>query len=307
MRNVGILYDKKVSFNKKKPFTGFIYNRDYGLLLSLGRKYKLNIYLAPYTEYSRKFFKRAWQYKNGWRQVKHVKLNAVLDKMDGGLGFFLKKKIDRELPLINRPYLDLLCTDKWRLYKKWPKLMPKTVLGSQPISAKKIKSDLLIVKPRTGASGNGIYLVPRQTFKATNNNFIVQELILGGKILNISGPHDFRVIMGNDKPIFSTIRVPFRQKYISNVGQGGKEYYYQAEKIPKPILKIVKKIDKHFKKCNPRLYSIDFIVDKNGKPYIIELNSRPGLTHYKSRKLTLKLDKFICESFNKILANKCPT
>jgi len=301
MRNIGILYDTKVAFNRKKPFFHERYNKDYASLLATGKKYNLHIFLAPYTVYKNSTFQKAWVYKKKWLKVSNVKLNAVLDKVDGDQGFALKRKIDQQLPLINRFTLDVLCTDKWLLYKKWKQYFPFTALGNDLKSIRKIKSDLLIAKPITGASGKGIKIIKKDAYRKLSKHYIVQNLINGGKILNRKGQHDYRVLMGNNHPIYSTLRVPVKKKYISNVGQGGEEFYYPPNKIPKKILKLVKIIDHDLKKYYPRLYSIDFMVNEQGQPFILELNSRPGLTHYKSKTVKKLLDNFVCQSFDKIL------
>lgn len=300
MKNIGILYDTKVGFSRNKPFLGNRYNQDYSLLLKCAKRNKLNFFLASYHEYNNKKFKQAWIYTTKWQKIRNVKLDAILDKVDGDEAFFLKRKIDKQLPLINRYAFDLLCTDKWLLYKKWPKLIPQTFLGDKINNIKKIKSDLLIVKPRMGASGRGIYIIKKNEYKSVGNKYIVQGLIKGGNIFKHYGQHDFRVLIGNGQPIYSTVRVPKRKKYISNVGQGGQEFYYAPNKIPKNILRIVHRIDKDLKKYYPRLYSIDFMIDEKNKPLIIELNSRPGLTHYNKRIVKQKLDNLVCQMFKKI-------
>jgi len=108
----------------------------------------------------------------------------------------------------------------------------------------------------------------------------VQEFITGGKIFNYYGQHDFRVYIVNDKILLTSLRVPIKHKYLANVGQGGKEILFANKKIPTIILPIIKKIKHDLHNIKPKVYSIDFMINDKGKAYLVELNSRPGLTHY---------------------------
>lgn len=296
MRNIGILYDKKVGFNRKKPFLDNRYNIDYSLLLGMGDKYNLNFYLSAYTEYNNKSFKQAWIYKNKWQKVNNTKLDIILDKVDGDEAFYLKEKIDKQLPLINRYQFDLLCTDKWLLYKKFGKYMSKCVLGNDLKNARKLKTKLIVAKPRTGCSGKGIYFINREKIKKISKNYIYQEFINGGKIFQFCGQHDYRTYICNGKIISSTLRLPHKKKYLCNVGQGGRElYYWPPRNIPNKIKEIISTIDKKINKYSPRFYSADFMINTDNQPILLELNSRPALTHFFKPEYKTQIDKTICK------------
>lgn len=303
MKKVGILYDTKVGFNRKKPFIGQVYNADYSSLLKAGQKHDIVFYLAPYTAYKKKYFKRSWIYTNKWEKVnKPIKLDAVLDKTDGEIAMPLKKIIDKELPLVNRHALDLLCTDKWLFYKKFAKFISKTVLGSEINKAKEFETDLIVAKPRCGCSGNGIKFIKRKKIKSFPKSYILQEFIEGGKLFHVSGQHDFRVYICDGQMVFSTLRTPHKKKYLCNVGQGGKErFYWPPLDIPASMVKIIKAVDKHFKKYPHRFYSVDFMVNKKGKPMVLELNSRPALTHFFDPDVKKVIDEYVCRMFERLL------
>lgn len=286
MINIGILYDKNVTISGNKPFKGDdTYNKDYQKFIIYGRKCGVNYLLAPYTQYQNKFFKQAWIYDKKWQHVKNQKLDLVFDKVDGQSAFALKKKISRILPLVNDYQFDLLCTDKWLSYKKWPKYFVKTVLGENVKAIKKFKTDLVVAKPRTGASGRGIKFINRRNFIKLPNSYIVQEFIQGGKIFNYSGQHDYRLYIVNDKILFSSLRLPVKHKYLANVGRGGKEILFIDKKIPRSILTIYNKIKFDLQKIKTKVYSLDFMIAENNRAYLVELNTRPGLTHYFNNKI----------------------
>lgn len=286
MINIGILYDKNVTMIGHKPFKGDnTYNKDYQKFIINGKKCGVNYVLAPYTEYKNKFFQQAWIFNKKWQKTRSQKLDIVFDKVDGLAAFALKKKIYRTMPLVNDYQFDLLCTDKWLSYKKWPKFFVKTVLGNNASAVKKFKTDLVVAKPRTGASGQGIKFIARKKYKKLPNKYIVQEFIKGGKILNYSGQHDYRLYIVNDKILFVSLRMPVKHKYLANVGKGGREIFFINKKIPKSILTIFNKIKHDLKKIRVKVYSLDFMIDENNRAYLIELNTRPGITHYFNEKI----------------------
>ncbi|MFA6027762.1 MAG: ATP-grasp domain-containing protein [Patescibacteria group bacterium] len=303
MKKVGILYDTKVGFNRKKPFIGRVYNADYLSLLKAGQKHDIIFYLAPYTAYKNRSFTKSWIYTDKWVKInKPIKLDAVFDKIDGDVGMPLKKKIDKELPLVNRYALDLIFTDKWLTYKLCPQFSSKTVLGPEINKAKKFNSDLIVAKPRFGSSGVGIEFVKRDKLKKFPKSYILQEFIEGGKMFHATGQHDFRVYMCDGQIVFSTLRTPFKKKYLCNVGQGGRErFYWPPLDIPQSMVNIIKTIDKLFKKYDHRFYSIDFMMSKQGKPIVLELNSRPGLTHFYDKDVKNVVDEYVCRMFERLL------
>ncbi|MBW2994893.1 hypothetical protein KY312_00935, partial [Candidatus Woesearchaeota archaeon] len=42
------------------------------------------------------------------------------------------------------------------------------------------------------------------------------------------------------------------------------------------------------KRFKPRIYTVDFIFDKNNKPWLMELNSKPGMFGYEKYKKDMR-------------------
>lgn len=301
MINVGILYDASCHMTAKKPFTDPIYNQDYASLLKIGKKHGVYFYLASYKQYQNKFFKKAFYYTNQWQKINNIKLDVIFDKVDGKEAMILKKEIAKHMLVINDPKLDQLCTDKWLAYKKWPQFHAKTVLGNEVKKAKKFTSDLILAKPRCGSSGVGIKIIKKKSLKNYTSNYILQELIQGGKIFDIKGQHDFRVFISNGKMLYSNIRLPYKHKYLCNEAQGGRElYYYKNHLIPVKIKRIVNKVIMDLKKFNNYFCSVDFMVDQEGVPHIIELNSHPGIVSYHDIRFKHLTHHYLANFFKKI-------
>jgi len=79
---------------------------------------------------------------------------------------------------------------------------------------------------------------------------------------------------------------------VSNLSRGGKDIVVDLKKVPDEVKKIVKKVDSKLKRYRPRIYTVDFIFDKNNKPWLMELNSKPGFFGYeKYRKDMRRVEK----------------
>ena len=68
------------------------------------------------------------------------------------------------------------------------------------------------------------------------------------------------------------------------------------------MLARVRKIDSHFQHYGPRVYSADFAMDENNKPWLIELNSKPGMLFYDDAPhLRIKYYNKLYRTFEKLL------
>jgi glutathione synthase/RimK-type ligase-like ATP-grasp enzyme len=108
--------------------------------------------------------------------------------------------------------------------------------------------------------------------------FIAQELIeTNGYKKWVKGAHDLRVMVINETPFHSFLRIPPKGKLIANLSQGGRIKLIDPKELPLSIQRIIKVVSKKLGRFKQKMYAIDFIFDKNEKPWIIELNSRPGI------------------------------
>ena len=97
------------------------------------------------------------------------------------------------------------------------------------------------------------------------------------------GVYDIRVVLSQGKIIDSYIRASRKKSILmSNVALGGKEIFIHKDQIPKEAMKDLDLIEKKFKHYKSRLYTADFVIDKNGKVWLIELNDKPGIFLQKS-------------------------
>jgi len=157
-----------------------------------------------------------------------------------------------------------------------------TLYGLKTVLAE-LKTEQIVLKPRYGSLGKDVIVADRNNLpEKISKNTVVQEFINSSKgIQNITDDiHDLRIIITNGKIDHCHVRNPKKGSLIANVSLGGKKKFIPNELIPSSAIKIVKKVDKLLEKYYPRIYSIDFIFDKDHKPYIVECNSSPTIKRY---------------------------
>ena len=65
--------------------------------------------------------------------------------------------------------------------------------------------------------------------------------------------------------------------FLANLSQGGKLIIVPVENLPKTLVPIVRVVDKTLDSFPERIFAVDFMFDEVGQPWIVELNSMPGL------------------------------
>jgi D-alanine-D-alanine ligase len=167
---------------------------------------------------------------------------------------------------------------------------PKGIVVQRDISYKEVRKNIgnlpYFVKPVSGGSSVGAMIVktektfPKALIQALKfEKQVLVEKYIKGKEFTVS-------VLGNDSPYSLPVVeiVPKAENffgYKSKYTKGGTD-----EIVPARIIKTLEeKLQKLAVDCHKligcRGYSrTDFIVDEKGKPYILEINTLPGLTAY---------------------------
>jgi glutathione synthase/RimK-type ligase-like ATP-grasp enzyme len=247
--------------------------------------------ISKYDGVSRTF-SHAFTYAGGvWKVENFVKPDVIYDKTI----YFLsspkltqtRKNISLNFPFFNDLDLNHLLTDKWKTYELFPDLHPRTVLIQHENDLEKIQaipSAMIVAKPQDGFGGKDIIISKKENFKPTSFPFIAQEFIETNSGIPgiIGGRHDLRIIIKNEDPFYAIVRSPKNNQYLANTIFGGSLTVIPIEKIPQSVFDILNKVKERFSSFIKKLYSIDFIFDSQGKPLIVEGNSRPGIALHQS-------------------------
>ncbi len=291
MKKVMILFGKS-DWKKAKPFSNKDYQYSYEYFYDLCQKNGIQMYRASYEwyDYQKHLFKHAWIFKSKggkWKRVSNIKPDLIYDKTKARLEIYYKKELIRKaFPFINNLIFTQLIDDKLTtslLFEKWCK--KSWVIENKNDLKKflpKIKTEKAVLKPLLESGGKGIQIMDKGDIlkKAIIDcPYLLQEFIDSSYgVPGVSDKsHDLRLVFINDEIIYSYIREPKEGSYLANLSQGGSLKIVPKNKLPKSLNPIINKANKLFATFNPRIYSIDFMFDRKKQPWIVELNSMPGL------------------------------
>jgi len=204
----------------------------------------------------------------------------------------LREKIKHSVKVLNNSFVEDVCNDKYLTYLFLKRHVPTTVLSLKKIG--EIKSDTVVVKPRFGAGGRGVYIQGKDSVKILKRDFLLQEFVdtsSGVKGL-VKGTHDLRLVILSGKILDFYIRMP-RKGLISNISLGGR--FVKVDRIPASAKRMGRCVDKKLRKFYPRFYSVDLLFDKYQRSWICELNAHPGLDVYHEVGEGIEKYEKICE------------
>jgi len=283
---VGFLWDSEVEWDRKDPFGGDR-SKDFAKYTELGHKEDLKVYIAKYKWYSDGKLEKAFYWGGSeWEKVEDVALDLVYDKFKfDGQTKELKKEIFDDVGSANDPELEEICKDKLKTYELFPDRIAETREATTENAAKMIeKFGMFVFKPRYGFAGHGVEIIEElEDFDEPDNpeGFIIQRFIPtdGYPPWNVEGPHDLRtIVIDGEVQNGNYVRVP-EEGLISNISRGGNQKYISRDELPEEVIDIIEEIKQEFEKYQPAIFSVDIMFDEDLKPWVVELNSKPG-TYY---------------------------
>ena len=276
----------------------------YLYFLSLCQKKGWEVYVLTRKTYlGEGIFNGGWLFEKNRFSLfkKKVKIDLVYDRT-AGVKFPLPHN---ELTVVNRLDFKKLCWDKWIAYQKIGQFMPKTFWVGEKENLTsilpKIKTDWVVLKPFNGLKGLGIFIGPKKeslkfNFPSQFKKYIAQEFVDTSKgIPRVTGGlHDLRMVIINGQPVWSHVRIPPRGKFKSNAAGGGALREVEYDLVPESIKKIVAEIGQKFaQKYDNPIFSLDFGLDKNGKPWLFEINDQIGFPRWEMKKRETFLKELI--------------
>jgi glutathione synthase/RimK-type ligase-like ATP-grasp enzyme len=304
---LGVLFGKCLNHSKEDPLPNEKSSKDYALFTEIGRKSGLKVVVGSIRNVKGKLLTEAHEYSNGWEKIGDINLDVVLDRsFTSPKTNEIKKEINKSLPILNNPDLNLICWDKFSYKTLSPENIPITFLINSIDDLKKvldkIPSDKIVIKPRYGIMGNDVVIVEKNKLpESIKENTIVQEFVdtsCGIKELKVNCVHDIRVILINNKIHHCYVRKATKG-LLSNIAQGGIVEHIPNDKIPESIIKIVNDVIFKFKNYKHSLYSVDCIFSKESKPLMLEIESIPVIgSAYKESETKKIQEKFIDDILN---------
>lgn len=261
----------------------------YEYLYSLARKHGMRLCRASHHWFDeeRGLFTDAWTFQDGeWARINDIVPDLIWDKMAPKKEYLpFKRTLAGTFPILNDPEFTYLANDKYEVSRMFPDHIKQStkVRNEEELREviEEIPGDMIVVKPTVGSGGKGVEILPEEEAKKlpVENPTIVQEFIDGSEGIPgiVDGLHDLRLVFVNDKLVYSYVRQPKEGSYLANLAQGGSMFIVDPEELPDSLSPAVREVQGAFKKYPRKIYSIDFMFDENRRPWIIELNTMPGI------------------------------
>ena len=296
--SVLILSDDTIPSSKHAltPFKEVNYNDSYKNLIKEGDNANLCFIVASPDDFAGNGLDSGWTVtQNKWERIQNINPLLVFDKfksINDETRALKKIILENNIPIINNPEFSDLLQDKKLCYDRLNRFFIPTVLITKDNQQLNFYIDIVcnmrkdtdlsiekfVLKPKDGHGGRGIKLINRgEVYDGILDNFVLQPFLdtsNGIPDLLPNHQHDLRVILLNGQPVMSYIRTPNDHDFISN---GGIITYIPLSNIPDEINSICREIDIEFEKYNPRFYSVDFGYGHSKKPWVFELNAKPGI------------------------------
>lgn len=307
VKKIAVLWDSEVDMKGPAPFDKTKWNTDYEVFSEEAEKNKVEFYLSNYKMYNDSSLKEAYIYNEGeWERVENVEIDGVFDKYKFDKDTKeLKKKIAKQVPVINKPELEELCKDKLATYEKFPEFVPETRKATKENIKEILERDgITVVKPRGDFGGRGVQIIEdiEDLEPVNSEENIVQEYVDTTKGIpntRYNSPHDIRSIVVSGQLIASFVRVP-DEGLVSNVMQGGDMHVFDQKEYSDEALEIINRVSEALKEFEPNVFSVDIVYNQKGNPRVVELNSKPSLSFHeedKYKKHKLKVIKQAIEIF----------
>lgn len=272
-----------------QAFTQEKLEKAYTNFFTLADKHGLKLYRASADWYdiSQKMFRQAWHWDGvKWAIAYNVMPEVIYDKAASNKKTNLVKQALLEaFPFINHPDFSIHAGSKLsvsRAFKKYAK--PYFLVQSIDELHEAIQyvhGEKVVAKPDRGNSGDGVIIATKEELLAHPPVFpaLIQEFVnsQAGIPGVMSGFHDLRLIFSNEELVYAYFRTPEAGSYLANVAQGGTQTMLASQKIPPSVWEIVEAVQKYYKKYPQKIYTIDLIFDQDSRPWIVELNTMPGL------------------------------
>lgn len=271
-------------YERMRRYDPALMRQVYGALFGMGLAKGIRFVQTNFDWYYNGKFSKGWFFDGEWRIITGFEADLVYDKTK-----FIEpyREVKRRFGLrILNPYdVEETCCDKIVTHERFPDLVPRTAKDPSELS-----SSLVVHKPNFGSGAAQIVVMNREAAipvaGALYQEFVPCREDYPGSV------YDTRVILANGKPVQAYRRVSPKGSLISNLSAGGRQEF--LDNVPSELEAPIAQIDGRFAN-SPRLYTADFVIDPSGKPWLIELNSKPGLQSYAKFDRMDKLDE-ICEA-----------
>ncbi len=208
-----------------------------------------------------------------------------------------KQRINAISPVINDPLFSSLLNNKLNQALIFHKYMPSSrlVLPGEVIENK--EKEMLVLKSFFGSGGKQVKITNEQNIKI-EEKLLLQEFIKAksGDVLK-----DIRIVFLGEKPQYALSRRAAEGSYHTNFHQGATIEFLDLNDL-NDIISYSKEISKSLDIFPKKVFSMDYLIaTETGKPYLIEINTMPGLDVFDEKSISI-LEDYLTELSKYLLA-----
>ncbi|HCC22660.1 TPA: hypothetical protein DF272_00570 [Candidatus Falkowbacteria bacterium] len=259
-----------------------------------GLEKNINFYRASIQWYDdeKAIFNKVWAFRDGkWIKIRSaIKPDLIFDKITSKRNYQLferKVGMAAKVKLFNNPLFRLMFDNKFTQFLMFNEFMPQSMLVNNRAEylagLKKMKTAKVVVKPLFGSGGFNILIEDKS--KLVNKRLVFPVMLQAfvrsydgvPGIEGIKGVADLRLVFMNHKLIYSLSRIAKKNSLFTNFHQGATAVIVDKKNISRKIWAMAREIQKKLRVFTEANYSLDFIFDHTGKPYLLEMNTTPGM------------------------------
>lgn len=276
----------------------------------------VKLYRASLNDYDQTIgtFRLAWHWDGKmWSLAHSITPDIIYDKAATDVNSIaIKDALLERYPIVNHPKFSLHAGSKLNVslaFEKFTKPYYRATSKEELIEIlTRLPDTLVVAKPERGNSGKGVLIakktevLERVTFPTLVQEFIDSSAGIPGVM---KGLHDLRLIYCDETLVYAYYRTPKAGSYLANVAQGGRQTMVAKKDIPTSVWPITNIIQTYYAAYSPKIYTIDLIFDSTGTPWIVELNTMPGLYPDESERSHIgKLYSAIIHALKSAVKNK---
>ncbi len=292
MKHIIVLYNKD-DWNETFPMLNTATKRAFEEWHTKGELLGVHFYRAHIKWYNRATgaFDKAWMFRDG-RWIKTgapVMADLILDKVAGKHNyhyFALKMKIAKRIKMVNHPLFRTPMDNKFTQYLFLQEFMVPSFLVTTPqeltLALDTLVGEKAVLKPLHGSGGHGVLIENKEVLRNMPLTFplLAQTFVVTSGIPPLSQPDevvDLRLVYIDHTFAYAISRIAVPGSLFTNFHQGATAEIIAPVAIPSNVTLFAERIVQKLSAFPGASYSLDFMFDESGSPFLVEMNTTPGM------------------------------
>ncbi len=292
MKHIVVLYNKD-DWNEEFPILNTPTKRAFEEWHIKGEILGVHFYRAHIKWYNcaTGTFDKAWMFRdNHWQKAPEpVTPDLILDKVAGKHNyryFALKMKMAERTKMVNHPLFRTPMDNKFTQYLFLQEFMAPSFLVTTPqeltMALDTLIGEKAVLKPLHGSGGHGVLIENKAVLHEMPLTFplLAQTFVVTTGIPPLSQPDevvDLRLVYINHTFAYAISRIASQGSLFTNFHQGASAEIILPDALPPNVIDFAEQITQKLSAFPGASYSLDFMFDESSKPFLVEMNTAPGM------------------------------